>query len=294
MAKENYLLLHQSGVLAHTDTLKSDLPLSRLAAIINLDTLEVCIDGKWENIPSGFESLEIADAAWEEYVEEEEEEEEIEEEEDLDPKYAKAVADRFYEEMVKNGTTTASVYSTIHETATRIAFESAEKKGLRAFIGKTMMDQNSPKELLEKTEESFEKSAKLFDDWEGCDDGRLRYIFTPRFAITCSKELMSMTGMFAEQYDAFIQTHLSENKEEIESTRRLFPKAKNYTDVYKRTGMIGKRTIMAHCIHLSDSEIKMLSDSGTKVAHCPYSNRFLNSGVMPYYKLKKKGLDLEI
>ena len=81
MAKENYLLLHQSGVLAHTDTLKSDLPLSRLAAIINLDTLEVCIDGKWENIPSGFESLESADAMWEEYVEEEEEEEEIEEEE---------------------------------------------------------------------------------------------------------------------------------------------------------------------------------------------------------------------
>lgn len=206
------------------------------------------------------------------------------------PKYAQKVSEQFFDELIANGTTTASIYVTVHEEATDIAFTVAEQKGLRAYIGKVMMDQNSPPNLQEDTKESVEASVKLFDKWDGHDNGRLRYIFTPRFAPTCSKDLMAEVGRIAKKRNAYVQTHLSENKGELGWVKELFPESANYTEVYNSVGLLGKRVIMAHCIYLSKDEVKLLKGTGTKVSHCPYSNRFLRSGTMPYFPWKDSKL----
>lgn len=207
-----------------------------------------------------------------------------------DPEYARNITEKFFDDLIAHGTTTASIYTTIHEQATDIAFSMADKKGMRAFIGKVMMDQNSPEELLENTEESLKASIRLFKKWDNYDNGRLRYIFTPRFAPTCSMELMRGVGKFIKENNAYAQTHLSENLNEIKLVGDLFPKSSDYTDVYNSAGLTGKKVIMAHCIHLTNKEIRILAETGTKIAHSPYSNENLKNGVMPYMKMKKAGI----
>src|SRR5207302_7689099 len=132
-----------------------------------------------------------------------------------DPDYAAKISKAFFDELVANGTTTAVIYSSVHEQATDIAFNIARSKGVRAFIGKVMMDRNSPPALLEDTENSIRASVRLFEKWDGADDGRLRYVFTPRFAGSCSMELMKRAGEIAQEIGAFVQSHLRENKDEI-------------------------------------------------------------------------------
>ena len=204
---------------------------------------------------------------------------------------AKESAKRFFEDLIENGTTTTLTYTTIHPSATDIAFECANKSKIRAILGKVMMDQNSPSFLTEKTQESLRSSLELIDKWHGFD-GRLFYVLTPRFAITCSMELMKEIGEIARLKDVYVQTHLSENQEEIKFIRALFPKCKNYTDVYNQAGLLGPKTIMTHAIHLNDEEIRLLKTSKTKIAHCPTSNRFLTSGIMSFRKYNKKGLEM--
>ena len=211
-----------------------------------------------------------------------------------DPDYAAAIAQKFFDALVAQGTTTAAIYSSVHERATDIAFSAAQAKGLRAFIGKTMMDRNSPPALLEETEASIEQSKRLFEKWDGADDGRLRYIFTPRFAGSCSMELMRRVGQFARERGAYMQTHLSENVDEIKWIRQLYPDCRSYAAVYESAGLLSERCIMAHCIHLSPDEIALLSRTRTNVAFCPYSNRTLRSGTMPYAKLRDAGLTISL
>ena len=211
-----------------------------------------------------------------------------------DPEYAETVSKSFFGEVVANGTTTAVIYCSIHERATDIAFQIAQSKGLRAFIGKVMMDRNSPPALLENTEDSVRSSIRLFEKWDGADNGRLRYIFTPRFAGSCSMELMKRTGEIAQTTGAFVQSHLSENKDEIRWMAELFPEQRSYADVYDTAGLLGERTIMAHCVHLLAEEITLLARRRTKVAFCPYSNRNLRSGTMPYAKLQNAGLTISL
>jgi|SRR5579862_474244 len=209
-----------------------------------------------------------------------------------DPEYARLISENFFDALVANGTTCACVYSSVHETATDIAFELASRKGIRAFIGKTMMDRNAPAGLLETTESSIRASLNLCSKWNGAADGRIRYVFSPRFAGSCSMDLMRETARIAEKQQVFIQSHLSENKDEVQWIRSLFPNRPSYSDVYASAGLLGERTIMAHCIHLSDAEISMLAASRTKVAFCPYSNRTLHSGTMSYQKLQSAGLHI--
>lgn len=211
-----------------------------------------------------------------------------------DPEYAAQIAEKFFDEMLANGTTAAAIYSSIHEAATDVAFAAARRKGLRAFIGKVMMDRNSPESLLENTEDSIAASVRLFEKWDGADDGRLRYIFTPRFAAACSMELMKRAGEFARKHGAFVQSHLSENRDEVKLVRSLFPDLPSYAAVYDSAGLLGERTIVAHCIHLSSEEISLLARRRTKVAFCPYSNRTLRSGTMPYRKLRNAGLNIAL
>src|SRR3989442_1640968 len=123
-----------------------------------------------------------------------------------DPEYAETISKSFFDALVANGTTTAVIYSSVHEQATEIAFNTARGKGVRAFIGKVMMDRNSPPALLEDTENSIRASVRLFEKWDGADDGRLRYGFTPRFAGSCSMELMKRAGEIAQETGAFVQS----------------------------------------------------------------------------------------
>jgi guanine deaminase len=211
-----------------------------------------------------------------------------------DSEYAAKIAHTFFDALAANGTTTAAIYSSVHEEATDLAFSAARSKGIRAFIGKVMMDRNSPAALMEDTHESIAQSLRLFERWDGADGGRLRYVFAPRFAASCSMELMNRVGRIARDRGAFVQSHLSENMDEVEWVRRLFPSSPSYAAVYDSAGMLTERSIMAHCIHLASDEIALLSRAGTKVAFCPYFNRTLQSGTMPYRRLREAGLHISL
>lgn len=204
---------------------------------------------------------------------------------------AKDSATVFFADLIKNGTTTTLTYTTIHKSATDIAFMAAQKAGLRAIIGKVMMDQNSPAYLTEKTDRSIADSMELIEKWHG-KEGRLFYAFTPRFAISCSFGLMEEVGRIAREKGVYIQTHLAENRAEIAFTHKLFPKYKSVTDVYDKAGLLGPKTIMAHAIYLCEEERKRLKETKTKIAHCPTSNRFLSSGIMPFRAYQNEGLSM--
>lgn len=212
-------------------------------------------------------------------------------ERDFTPERAAALAPAFFQELLGNGTTTASVFSTINTASTNIAFDAAYKAGIRAIIGKVMMDQNSPDYLTEDPDVSLEESLELFRRWNDVDD-RLHYAFTPRFAPTCSRELMEATAQTASEVGAYIQTHLSENLGELAWVKELFPWAKDYTDVYEQTGLLGPKTILAHGIYLSRRELKVLKRLGCSIAHCPTSNFFLKSGLFPMDEVKENGIPI--
>jgi len=207
-----------------------------------------------------------------------------------DAEYAHDVAKRFFRKVLSNGTTLAGVYSSIHHGATDIAFEEAANAGIKVILGKVMMNQNSPEYLSEETETSIRQSIELCEKWNGYDEWRFHYAFTPRFAVSCSFDLMKEVGRLARSHDAYIQTHLSENKEEVKLIGRLYPDHASYTDVYNQAGILTPKTIMAHAIHLEEEEYKILADSGTKVAHCPDSNFFLKSGRMDIYKMDEHNI----
>jgi guanine deaminase len=182
------------------------------------------------------------------------------------------------------GTTTVVAYAAIWPESTDVAFYAAEVHGIRAVIGKVMMDRLTydhkidPGDILETT---LRQSDELARRWHGRDDGRLRYAFTPRFAVSCTAELLRESAALAKRHDAYWQTHLSEDAGEIDEVRRLFPEAQDYLDVYDLAGGVGERTILAHAIHLGDREVSRLVESRAGVAHCPASNLFLSSGMMP-------------
>ena len=207
-----------------------------------------------------------------------------------DPEYALRISEYFFDALVSNGTTCACVYCSVHEAATDIAFEVASRKGIRAFIGKTMMNRSAPPSVIESPEASIRASVNLCSKWDGAAAGRLRYVFTPRFAGSCSMDLMREIARVAGERQAFIQSHLSENAAELEWIQSLFPEHTSYTDVYAFAGLLGERTIMAHCIHLSDDEISLLASTRTNVAFCPYSNRTLRSGTAPFDRWKRASL----
>ncbi|MDD3050823.1 MAG: guanine deaminase [Candidatus Cloacimonetes bacterium] len=207
--------------------------------------------------------------------------------ESSDYDFAKRIAKDFYESLLAHGTTTSVVYTSLFSSACEAAFEIAEAMGVRSIIGKTMMDVNSPDSLSETTEDSLRNSFELFEKWNFRND-LLEYVFTPRFAPVCSPKLMREVADFAGKNDAYIQSHLSENLNEIKWVKSLFPDLPNYTSVYNYFGLLSPKTIMAHCIHLTEDEIDLLKDTGCKVAHCPDSNFFLKSGIFPFETLCRR------
>ncbi|MDE2059837.1 MAG: guanine deaminase [candidate division NC10 bacterium] len=211
-------------------------------------------------------------------------------EREFTPEAANTLCPVFFRSLLSHGVTTAAIYCSVRKDSTHVAFEWAEKTGIRAIIGKVMMDQNAPDFLLEKTSESLQASEEVCRTWHGAANGRLLYAFTPRFAPTCSRALMKAVGELASQYGAYVQTHLAENPTELQWVRELFPETRSYTDVYFRAGLLGPKTILAHAIYVSPEERRLLADTGTCLSHCPTSNLFLKSGLMPLREL----LDMDL
>lgn len=206
-----------------------------------------------------------------------------------DPDHARRVATAFYDELLRNGTLCALVFSTIHTTATEIFFEEAERRGFRAIIGKTMMDRNAPEYLLDDSpQRSYDDSRELLRKWHG--RGLLRYAITPRFAPTSTPELLERAGQLKKEFPgAWVHSHISENQHEVRWVQELFPDAE-YGDVYDRYGLLDERTVLAHGVWLTAEELDLLARRGTRVAHCPNSNLFLGSGLFPLHRVLEAGV----
>jgi len=189
----------------------------------------------------------------------------------------------FFAELTRHGTTTAAIYTAIYEDSCDMAFEAAAKSGMRVVMGQTMMDVGTygPQQPRKILSVALLESERLCRKWHGEADGLIDYAFSPRFALACSERLMRAAGEMARQFGCHIQTHLSENLEECERVRHLFPNSTDYTGVYENAGLLGPKTILGHCIHLSPRERGVLAETGTSIAHCPTANLYLTSGIMP-------------
>jgi guanine deaminase len=210
-----------------------------------------------------------------------------------DPAVAEGLAPGIFRAFAAAGTTTVMAYGTVYAEAMDVAFRAAEAHGIRAILGKVMMDRGTYDPVIKQSailERSLRESADLISRWHGADGGRLGYAVTPRFAISCSAEMLRESVALARTAGAWWQTHLSEDPFEVAEVARLFPEAIDYVDVYDRAGGLGERTILAHAIHLSERELARLIETGTRVAHCPASNLFIGAGVMPLARYLEAGL----
>jgi guanine deaminase len=208
-----------------------------------------------------------------------------------DPVKAAAVSKVFIEQLLTNGTTTALVFCSVHPESVDALFTEAQKHNMRLIAGKVMMDRNAPDKVLVTSQTSYEQSKQLIQRWHGVD--RLHYAVTPRFAPTSTDEQLAAAGRLLAEYDGvYLHTHLAENADEIEWVKRLFPKAKNYLDVYDQASLLGKRSVFAHSLHLCDSECERLAQTDSAIAHCPTSNMFIGSGLFPMQKMQQHGIKI--
>ncbi|MGK9051996.1 guanine deaminase [Neorhizobium petrolearium] len=201
--------------------------------------------------------------------------------------HAARIATHFYDELLRHGTTTAVAYCSVHKASADAFFAEALKRGMCMVGGKVMMDRNAPQGLLDTPEMGYDETRQVIADWHG--KGRNHVAITPRFAITSTPAQMKAAQALAEEFpDLFIQTHLSENHEEIRYTLELYPQAKDYTDIYAHYGLLGPKTLLGHAIHLSEREADVLSETGAVAVHCPTSNLFLGSGLFPMKALMRR------
>lgn len=207
--------------------------------------------------------------------------------------HAKRMAKAFLNELYSNGTTTCVAFTTVHKAAANALFEAAAEHNMRIIAGKVAMNRNAHGALLEETDNSYNESKELIEQWH--EKGRALYAITPRFAISCDEQLMLRLGELHREYPTtYIHTHLSENKGEMTVVDALFPECKDYLQVYEEMGMLTDRTIFAHGIHLSDSEMERIANAGASIAHCPTSNLFLGSGLFDMKRANKMGVQVSI
>lgn len=206
-----------------------------------------------------------------------------------DKAHAADVAGIFLKELLRNGTTTALVFGSVHKQSVDAFFEAAEALNLRMIAGKVLMDRNAPDYLTDTAESGYADSKELIERWHG--KGRLHYAVTPRFAPTSTPEQLTLAGKLFQEYpDLYMHTHLSENRQEIEWVKELFPERSGYLDVYDHFKLIGARSVFAHGVHLCDAECQRLAETGSAVAFCPTSNLFLGSGLFDLPKLEQHGV----
>jgi guanine deaminase len=197
-----------------------------------------------------------------------------------DEAVARDTARVFCDELLRNGTTTALVFCSVHAGSVDALFTEAEKHNLRLIAGKVLMDCNAPAALLDTARSGYDQSKALIGKWHG--RGRCLYAITPRAAICSTPEQLEMAGaLWREHPDVFVQTHISENRDEIAWVKELFPHRRDYLDVYAHYGLIGARAVLAHGVHLGEADFERCHATGTALAHCPTSNLFLGSGLFP-------------
>lgn len=206
-----------------------------------------------------------------------------------DKEYSKKIAHLFVEELLKNGTTTAMVFAAASRESVEALFEVAQLRHMRIIAGNVLADRNLPKYLLKPVEPTYHEVKDLIKKWHG--NGRALYAITPRFAPTSSEKQLGMIQRLVKEYpDVYVQTHLSENVDEVRWVKELFPWSQNYLDVYRHYGLVRPRSMFAHAIHISAKEIDDLARAKASVSFCPTSNLFLGSGLFKWKQCKDAGL----
>ncbi|MFZ3321879.1 MAG: guanine deaminase [Usitatibacter sp.] len=210
-----------------------------------------------------------------------------------DPAHAAEVAEFFLDELLRNGTTTALVFASVHRASVDAFFEAASRRDLRMLAGKVLMDRNAPGALLDTAQSGYRESSELIERWHR--RARLEYAITPRFAVTSSEEQLALSGRLAREHPGMpIQSHVAENSGEIAWVRKLFPDCRSYLDVYDRHGLLRERAVYAHCIYLDDEDRDRMARSGAAAAFCPTSNLFLGSGLYDIAKADAAGMKTSI
>jgi len=205
-----------------------------------------------------------------------------------DPDHAAEISSRYLDLALSNGTTSVASYCTIHPESVDAFFSAAQKRGMRVAAGKTCMDRNAPDGLRDTAQTGYDNSKALLEKWHGVD--RINYAITPRFSPTSTPEqLEAMGALWAENPDCLMQTHLSEQVDEIEWVRSLFPDARDYLDTYEKFGLLGPKGLYGHAIYLEDREKDRLKEVDGSLIHCPTSNTFIGSGLFEMSALISQG-----
>ena len=208
------------------------------------------------------------------------------------PASIKASARLGIAELIKGGTTCALTMETVNHTGE--VFKVVEEIGFRATVGKCMMDKGDevPSALQEQTGNSIDESVALLEEWHGKAGGRIRYCFAPRFAISCTRDLLERVAGLARARGVMVHTHASENRTECEMVQQ--ESGLRNVAYLDSLGLTGRHVALAHCVHLNSAEIEILRTSGTNVVHCPSSNLKLGSGIAPVAKLLEQGISVSL
>lgn len=206
-----------------------------------------------------------------------------------DPAHAARMAGLFLDQLVAHGTTTAVAFCSSHRTSAEALFTAAHARDMAMVAGKVMMDRNAIPAVHDTAQSSYDDSKALIETWHG--RGRQRYAITPRFAITSTPGQLAAAGALAAEHpDCHVQTHLSENRDEIAYTLSLYPQARDYLDIYETHGLLGPKTLLGHSIHLEPREIARMAETGSRAVFCPTSNLFLGSGLFDEQGLRAAGI----
>ena len=206
-----------------------------------------------------------------------------------DPAYAKEIAGRYLDLTLAQGTTTVASYCTIHPHSVDALFDAAEARGQRVVAGKTCMDRNAPDGLRDDAQSAYDDSKVLIEKWHG--KGRAAYAITPRFSPTSTEDQLSALGaLWAEHPGCLMQTHLSEQTDEIAWVKELYPAARDYLDTYEAHGLLGAGGVYGHAIHLEPREIDRIAECGAALVHCPTSNTFIGSGLFDMAGLRARNI----
>lgn len=209
-----------------------------------------------------------------------------------DPDYAREIYQKLARELVENGTTRVCMFSSLHTEATLILMEELERAGVTGYVGKVNMDRNGGENLQETTEESIRETLRWL---EACGDFRhVKPILTPRFTPSCTDGLMAFLGKLAAERDLPVQSHLSENRAEVNWVRQLHPDCPQYWETYAKYGMWNSRTVMAHCVWCDERERRAIRDAGVTAVHCADSNQNLCSGVAPIRAMLNEGIKVAL
>lgn len=207
--------------------------------------------------------------------------------------YAKLVYDQVIQQFIRHGTFHASIFTTIHFDASSYLFHALEEKGLYAYVGKVNMDQNSPDFLCENTLDSVKETERFLAEHTG--GKTVRPILTPRFAPTCSEDLLKKLGKLGKKYHCGLQTHLCESKAEVEWAMSLFPQYGCDCEIYEKAGLLDQGpAIFAHVIFPTEQDIQLIKQCGGMTVHCPDATTNITAGIMPTHRLTEQGIPISL